>query len=230
MTIEQILALLVAKFSGVRKDGLTQMARNISLLATTDTEVQALIDKLEVNKVTEIVKDYRTEVDKEVTTATKTHETNLRKKYDLKDKAEPDPEPGKGKTPEGDDTPAWAKSLLETNQKLTERLNGLEAGKVKQTRLQTLEEKLKDVPAAYKADKLKDFNRMGFDTDEAFTEYLTETEAGITALNQELADKGLSGQTKPIFGQPGKDGVSSAAAQFIESKTKPETGLGGKEV
>jgi len=71
---------------------------------------------------------------------------------------------------------------------------------------------------------------MNFESDEAFGEYLTETETDLAAFSQELADKGLGLQTKPMFGQSNKDGVSAGVAQFIEAKTKPENGLGGKEL
>ena len=231
MTLEQIIALLTAKFAGVRKDGLTQIARNMMLLATTETEVQALIDRLTAEKVTEIVNDYRKDVDKEVTNSTRTHETNLRKKYDFKEKADP-ADPGKTSDPVDPSNIAAviAAEVAKVMKPLQDELAGFKGGQVKQTRLQQLETKLKDAPAAYKADKLKDFNRMQFDTDDAFTEYLTETESGVTALTQEIADKGLGQQGKPVFGKPNKEGVSSAVSQFIESKAKPETGLGGKEV
>lgn len=228
MTFEQILALLTAKFSGVRKDGLAQMARTILLTVTTEAEAQALIDRMDVSKVTETVNEYRKDVDKEVSGATKTHETNLKKKYEFKEKAEP------GKTdPPGDpnDIASIIKATLDTALKpLQDKLAGFEGQQVNSSRLQLLEGKLTNVPDTFKAQKLKDFKRMNFDTDEAFNEYLTETETDLVAFNQELADKGLSQQSKPMFGQQNKDGVSAGVASFIEAKTKPENSLGGKEV
>ena len=77
---------------------------------------------------------------------------------------------------------------------------------------------------------IKDFKRMSFDDDTAFNEYLTETESDIAAFNQELADKGLSQQSKPLFGKQTQEGVSKGVQDFIDSKTKPESSLGGKEV
>jgi hypothetical protein len=40
---EKILALLTAKFSGARKDGLSQMARGLALQASTEDEAKALV-------------------------------------------------------------------------------------------------------------------------------------------------------------------------------------------
>jgi hypothetical protein len=226
---EKILALLTAKFAGVRKDGLAQLAGALSFQATTDEEATALIDKLTTDSVDNFVKDWRKDVDKEVSEANKTYEGNLKKKFDFVEKKNQEPEPPTPPTP-GDDTPAWAKALIEQNKALADRLNNFEGGKIKETRLQSLESKLKEVPESFKAQKLKDFGRMNFETDEAFTEYLNETETDITALNQELADKGLAGQGKPFFGNKNSDGTSSAVASFIASKTDDANKLGGKEI
>jgi len=51
---------------------------------------------------------------------------------------------------------------------------------------------------------LKDFPRLKLDTDDEFTEYLTEIETDINVINQNVADAALVGQGAPIFGTPGK--------------------------
>lgn len=225
MTIEQILALLTAKFSGVRKDGLAQIARNLSMLATTEEEVQALIDKMDVEKVTDAIKDYRSNVDKEVSDATKKHETNLKKKFDFKEKQT---EPG---NPDPSDVASIVKAAVADAVKpFQEKLSGFEGQQITSTRLQTLEGKLENLPENYKAKVLKDFKRMSFENNESFEEYLTETEADITAFNQEMADKGLGQQSGPLFGKANAEGVSTGVQAYVDSKTKPESELGGKEV
>lgn len=97
---ETILALLIAKFSGERKDGLTQLASSLALQAETKEEAQALVDKLTQPKVTDFIKDLRSGIDKEITMATKTTEEKLKEKFDFveKGKGNPDPitEPSKG--------------------------------------------------------------------------------------------------------------------------------------
>lgn len=229
---EKILALLTAKFAGVRKDGLAQLALVLSLQAADETEATALVDKLTPEKVNAFVKDWRSDVDKEVSDANRTYETNLKKKYDLVEKKEPK-DPGKEpKEPtDTNDIAAIVAAAVKTAvEPLQKELSSFKGQKVTETRLQQLEGKLTSVPEAFKAQKLKDFKRMNFETDQEFAEYLGEVETDITALNQELADKGLAGQTKPIMGSPNKDGVSSAVSSYIESKTKPENTLTGKEV
>lgn len=232
MNYQQILALLQAKFAGVRKDGLAQLARMIALQVTSQEEAQALIDKLDVEKVTETVKDYRKDVDKEVSEANKTYEGNLKKKFKFVELDDQTPADDPTKKTNPDDLQAAIKAAVaEVVKPLNDEIAALRGSKISESRLQMLTEKLgscKD--ETFKAKVLKDFNRMSFTDDNAFNEYLTETETDIAAFNQDLANKGLGEQGKPMFGQKNNDGVSSGVASFIQSQTKKENSLGGKEV
>ena len=232
MNYQQILALLQAKFAGVRKDGLAQLARMIALQVTSQEEAQALIDKLDVEKVTETVKDYRKDVDKEVSEANKTYEGNLKKKFKFVELDDPTPADDPTKKTNPDDLQAAIKAAVaEVVKPLNDEIAALRGSKISESRLQMLTEKLgscKD--ETFKAKVLKDFNRMSFTDDNAFNEYLTETETDIAAFNQDLANKGLGEPGKPMFGQKNNDGVSSGVASFIQSQTEKENSLGGKEV
>ena len=232
MNYQQILALLQAKFAGVRKDGLAQLARMIALQVTSQEEAQALIDKLDVEKVTETVKDYRKDVDKEVSEANKTYEGNLKKKFKFVELDDQTPADDPTKKTNPDDLQAAIKAAVaEVVKPLNDEIAALRGSKISESRLQMLTEKLgscKD--ETFKAKVLKDFNRMSFTDDNAFNEYLTETETDIAAFNQDLANKGLGEQGKPMFGQKNNDGVPSGVASFIQSQTEKENSLGGKEV
>lgn len=224
-----ILALLIAKFSGVRKDGLAQLATALSLQADKEEDATALIEKISADKVNNFVRDWRSDVDKEVSTSTKTFEQGLKDKFDLVEK-KGDEKP-KEKEMESNDTPAWAKALIDANKILSDKINGFEGQEVNKTRLQTISEKLNGITdETFKAKTLKDFSRMKFDTDEEFNEYLTDTETDVTAFNQSQANQGLSGHGKPFMGGQNKDGVSSAVADFIASKTDDTKSMGGKEL
>ena len=128
---ETILALLIAKFSGVRKDGLTALARSLALQCTTEDEAKALVEKITVEKITdaqvnEFVKDYRADVDKEVSESNKTFETNLKKKFDFVEKQT---EPGGKQTPKPDpnDIAATIKAAVaEAVKPFQEKLMGYE--------------------------------------------------------------------------------------------------------
>ena len=133
--------------------------------------------------------------------------------------------------PKNDVVPGWAKALLDQNKALADELSAFKGQKITETRLQTLEGKFAGVPDSYKNQRLADA-KLFINTldDNAFNEYLTKTESDIAAFNQELADKGLSGQGKPMFGQKDNNGVSSGVAAFIQSQTQEKSPLTGKEV
>lgn len=114
---------------------------------------------------------------------------------------------------------------------LQERLEAYERGDIAKSRLQAVSEKLNGCKdEVFKTKVLKDFNRMRFDTDEAFAEYLTDTEKDIQHANQRLADTNLTGHGKPMFAQKNESGISTGVAQFVEAQTKGAASLGGKEV
>jgi len=226
---EFILALLLAKFVGVRKDGLAQLATAMALQADKEEDATALIEKITPEKVNDFVKDWRKDVDKEVSTSTKTFETTLKEKYDLTEK-KVDPKTDPNPNPNQNEVPEWAKAMMEQNKNLADKLAGFQGQEVNKSRLQVLEGHLKDVPETFKAQKLKDFNRMSFENEESFAEYLAEFEVDVTAFSQELSDKGMSSHARPFMGGANKDGVSSSVADFITSKTDETKVLSGKEL
>ena len=109
------------------------------------------------------------------------------------------PEPRKGGNPNPDEEPAWFKAYRELQD---QRLSQIEQGNISKTRIAAYTEKIKDLPEKHKEALLKDFNRVvgTFKDDTDFTSYLTEKEADITALNQELADMGLKKMKRPGAG------------------------------
>lgn len=124
---EKILALLTAKFAGMRKDGLTQLAGSLALQAQTEEEAQALVEKLDQAKVTEYIKEYRSGVDKEITTATKTAEDKLKEKFDFVEKVAEGASTSKTDEGTGDDLDARLNVLFEQKLKpFTEKIQGYE--------------------------------------------------------------------------------------------------------
>lgn len=229
---ETILALLIAKFSGVRKDGLVALARSLALQCTTEDEAKALVDKFTDAQVNEFVKDYRADVDKEVSESNKTFETNLKKKFDLVQKTEPG---GKKnlKDTDTDDIAAIVKAAVDAAvAPLNDKLNGYEAKTIAETRLQALNEKLNGCKDEnFKAQTLKDFARMNFKDDADFNEYLTGKEADIATANQNKADTDLSNSGgSPLFSQKEESGISKGVAEYVESLKPENTTFKGKEI
>lgn len=233
MTYQQILALLTAKFSGVRKDGLEHLARTLALQCANEEEAKNLIEKITDAQVNDFVKEYRKVVDREVSEAGKTLETNLKKKFDFVEK-KTDPEPGGGGAdPKPDDIATIvANAVAGAVKPLQDRLEKYEQGEVGKSRLQALQDKLsacKD--ETFKAQTLKDFGRMRFDDDNAFNEYLTEKEADIKIANQSVANAKLSqSAVAPMLAQKSENGVSKAVSDFIASQKPDANALSGKEV
>lgn len=225
-----ILALLVAKFQGARKDGLNVLAGILALQASTEDEAKALVEKITDAQVNEFIKDYRKDVDKEVSESNKTFETNLRKKYDFKEK---EVEPGNKPSENPNDIAEIVKAAVAAAVKpFEEKLSGYETKNIADSRLAKLNEKLNDCKdETFKAQTLKDFARMTFANDDDFTQYLNDKTADIATANQNVANAALGGASgKPLFAQKGDDGVSKGVADFVASQKPEANAFTGKEV
>lgn len=225
-----ILALLVAKFQGARKDGLNVLAGILALQASTEDEAKALVEKITDAQVNEFIKDYRKDVDKEVSESNKTFETNLRKKYDFKEKQN---EPGIPPTENPNDIAAIVKEAVAAAVKpFEEKLSGYETKSIAETRLAALNEKLNGCKdETFKAQTLKDFARMTFANDDDFAQYLNDKTTDIANANQNVANAALGGASgKPLFAQKGDDGISKGVADFVASQKPEANAFTGKEV
>ena len=195
---DKILALLLAAFAGVRKDGLTQLARILALQAATEEEAKALVDKLTKMQVDEFVKEFRAEVDKEVSEGNKTFETNLKKKFEFVERKPEKADEKPNETDSGDIASIVKAALAAELNPLKQELASFRAGETAKSRLQSLNEKLNGCKdEAFKTKVLKDFGRMTFETDNDFTEYLTDTEKDIAAANQNVANSTLGRHERP---------------------------------
>lgn len=225
-----ILALLVAKFQGARKDGLNVLAGILALQASTEDEAKALVEKITDAQVNEFIKDYRKDVDKEVSESNKTFETNLRKKYDFKEK---EVEPGNDPSKKPNDIAEIVKAAVAAAVKpFEEKLSGYETKNIADSRLAKLNEKLNDCKdETFKAQTLKDFARMTFANDDDFTQYLNDKTADIATANQNVANAALGGASgKPLFSQKGDDGISKGVADYVASQKPEANAFTGKEV
>ena len=231
---ETILALLIAKFSGVRKDGLMALARSLALQCSTEDEAKTLVNKITDAQVSEFVKDYRADVDKEVSESNKTFETNLKKKFDFVEKQT---EPGGKQTQKQNTDPNNIAELIKSAvadavKPFQEELSGYKLANIEKSRLQSLNEKLASCKDEnFKNQTLKDFARMKFDTDDDFNEYLAEKVKDIATANQNKADVELGNSGgSPLFAQKEESGISKGVAEFIKSQSPENNSFAGKEV
>lgn len=235
MTVEQILALLVAKFQGVRKDGLNHLARSLALTVNTEDEANEVVGKLTADQVKAFISDWRKEADAEITKANQTYESGLKAKYDFVEKGGTPPAPTE--KPEVLTVDAVQKIVEDAVKKATEgvtaTVTALQGNAITANRREELVKVLgNDVPESFKATVLEGFEGRTFADEKAFSEFLDKTKANVATFTQELADKGLSLHEKPVFGSPNKDGVSAGVESYIQAKAAEaeNKGLGGKEV
>ena len=232
---ERILALLVAKFQGVRKDGLQHLAAAIGLQVATEEEANQVVDKLTADKVSAFVTEWRRSADAEISKANQTYESSLKEKYDFVEKGKQTPPGGQQTPPDtgGAVTLDAISKLIEEKMKgMQESLTALNADKAADSRRKLFVAKLDEakVEGRQREMMMRNFDRLNnFAKEEDFNSYMEEALGDIAALQQENADKGLQGHEKPIFGAVNKDGISSGVADFIKAQTESKT-LTGKEV
>lgn len=226
---EKILELLTSKFTGIRKDAIEMLARNIALQCDNDDDVTAAIGKLTDEKVNEFVKGYRSQVDKEVSASISANEKNLRKKYNFVEKKEGN-EPKKTEGNDGNDISAIINAAIaKAIEPFQNEISNLKQENTSKSRLQQVNEKLNACKNdVYKNQMLKAYQKMAFADDEKFNEYLTELDTDIAEANQSFANDSLRG-VKPLKSEVNNDGVSKAVSDFISSQST-DSAFAGKKI
>lgn len=201
---KELLEALKTKFAGVSDSILGRIADKLAKTTTTSEQVKAAVDAYTLQQVIEGYGDSRaTEAQQ---TAVHTYEA----KYGLKDGQKIDGggsvrEPAENTTHiagGGDQTPEWAKRLLDTNKQLTERLDRLEGERTtasRRTQLQAITGKL---PAQLR----KPYERISIDkmSNEEFSSLLSEVTTEVEGIAKEVNTKGA------VFGRPTAQGGKAA--------------------
>lgn len=214
---EKLLALLIAAFSGARKDVLSHLASALALQVTTEEEAKALVEKLTKEQVESFSKDLRASVDKEISDSNKTFEQTLKNKCDFVEKGKTDPKPNQQNTGNNDDIATIvANAVAEAVKPFKEQLDKYEKGGIEKTRLQILEQKLSTCKdETFKTQTLKDFARMNFSSDEDFNEYLSAKETDIATANQSISNNRLSSHSRPFVSR--KDDEAQATKEELDN-------------
>ena len=203
-----ILDALRKKFEGVDDKVLNRIARTAVKTVNTeddatqfveDLTIQQVIDSYSDSRVTEGIASYEKKYGlkdgkKAEEGDDKTDDPDDDKKAGKEDKKDDDKD-GKGK----DDVPAWAKALMDGQNRLNERLDGFEKGKVADTRKSKLSELIKDAPDKLKARIEKRFARATFKDDADFEEWLDE-------LGEEIEEADTAESNKDGLVNPPKGG------------------------
>lgn len=187
---KEILDALKAKFEGVSEKILSRIAENLAKTTTQSEDVATAVEGVTFQQVLDSYGDSR------ATEAQQVAVRNYERKHGLKDgKAIEGGEPEDTKLqPTGEETPQWAKLLIDANKALTDRLNRLETERTSTNRRKELGAIVELLPENIR----KPYERMSIDTltDEEFATLKSEVQSEVTAISNDLSARGA------VFGQP----------------------------
>ncbi|WP_236617588.1 hypothetical protein [Elizabethkingia anophelis] len=144
--------------------------------------------------------------------------TNLKKAGNSEEKKEEGKKEGEEKKETGgEEVPAWAKAIIDSNKAILEKQNQLEAEKVNKTNAEKLVSKLKELgvnESFYSLHLGKTFEKD--DEIESFANSIKEAEDKYL---QDTSNEKLKTKETPLFGQTPKEGeVSPDVQALIDSK------------
>ena len=148
---KKILDALIEKYTGVKEPILRRVAAKLAKTVENEDDIATAIE----GAFTDVLEAYG---DQRATDAQKTAVANYERKHGLKDgKAvdggKPDEEP---EQKPADDTPEWAKALIEANKSLKERLDAMDGEKRSQSRRSVIDGILEPLTATQR----KPYNHM----------------------------------------------------------------------
>lgn len=210
---EKILNALKAKFPGVSADILDRIAVMKAKTVTTEEQVTTAVEGVTEDLIN-IIEGYG---DSRATGAQKTAVLNYERKYGLKDGAKVSKEDAKPATttaPEGggEQTPAWAQALIDSNRQLTERLNKMEGERTTESRKAELNGIISRLPE----NQRKGYQRISVDglSDEDFATLKGEVTAEVEELVKTTGAKGA------VFGRPQVQGNHVNDGKLTEAQEK----------
>lgn len=191
---DKILSALKAKFQGVSADILDRVAAMLAKTVTTDEQVTTAVEGV-TEELINMIEGYG---DSRATGAQKTAVLNYERKYGIKDgvkvaKAETKPVETTPPTG-GEQTPAWAQALIDSNKQLTERLNKMEGERTSESRKAELNGIIKQLPDNLR----KGYQRISVESysDEEWNALKGEITSEVEGIAKEQGAKGA------VFGRP----------------------------
>ena len=205
MTIlEQILAGLQQKFTGVDTAILTRIATKKVEGVTDETKVNSIVEGISFSDVLNSYGDFS------AGDASKTAVINYEKRHGLKEGKpieNPNPKP-KPEEKKDDDVPAWAQALIDSNNILLTEVSTLKQERAQATRQEHILSKAKEygIPENYA-------KRCAIKDDEDLDAYFKD-------LKQEFANDGFKGVTPPESAEQKIEKENESIAGMISEGTK----------
>lgn len=200
---QKILEALKAKFPGGNANVLNRIADKLCKTVTTDEQVTTAVAGV-TKEVIEIIESYG---DSRATEAQQTAVQTYEQKYGLKDGIKIDNGGGSQggqqggtqtvqtqQTAGGEQVPAWAQALIDSNKTITERLNKMDGDRTTATRKQQLSSIIEKLPENLR----KAYERTPVDglTDEQFNTLVGEITSEVEGIVNDKQAKGA------VFGRP----------------------------
>ena len=197
---QKILSALEAKFEGVNANILNRIADMLAKTVKTDEEVITAVEGITKDYI-DIIEAYG---DSRATNAQKTAVANYENKYGLRageKVSREEPKAKENKTDGSDDTPAWARELIQNNKELTERLNRMEGDRPAASRKHDIDAIVGKLPETLR----KGYSRISLDTltDEEFNALKGEITTEVEAINRDVSIKSA------VFGRPTNGGLGT---------------------
>jgi len=223
---EKILALLLAKFAGVRKDGLSQLATSLALTVATEEEATAIVDKLTADSVNAYIGDIRKDIDSEISKANKTYEDGLKKKFDFVEKKKDDPKPPTPPPDPNDMATIIANAVKQAVEPLHQKIEGIEKAKTIEQVVNTAKAKLKEkgIPESF-------VGAISLDSEDKIDEFVTQQEQRFSAFKQEQINAGVwTDKPAPGAGKTKADDENFGKSLAEKANKTANTGLEGKKL
>lgn len=208
---QKILEALKAKFPGVNANVLNRIADKLAKTVTTDEQVTTAVAGV-TKEFIEIIESYG---DSRATEAQQTAVQTYETKYGLKDGQKVDNGGGsqggqqggtqtvQTQSARGEQVPAWAQALIESNKTITERLNKMDGDRTTATRKQQLSTIIEKLPENLR----KAYERTPVDglTDEQFNTLVGEITSEVDGIVNDTRAKGA------VFGRPSAQNGGSSS-------------------
>ncbi len=210
---DKILPLLKTKYKdlGLSETILKVTAESLAKTVEKEEDIETAVAGVEGQ-----MKIYQSFADQNRTLQTEI--TNLKKAGNSEEKKEEGKKEGEEKKETGgEEVPAWAKAIIDSNKAILEKQNQLEAEKVNKTNAEKLVSKLKELgvnESFYSLHLGKTFEKD--DEIESFANSIKEAEDKYL---QDTSNEKLKTKETPLFGQTPKEGeVSPDVQALIDSK------------
>lgn len=205
---EKLLSALKTKYKnlGLSDKVLEGVAETLATTTTDEANIETAVAGVE-----SLLKSFQSDVDSRVTSAVERVKKEIKPEPPKKDNGGAEPKPKAD-----DDTPEWAKSLLQEVTTLKQQVQNTQLERTSVSRKQLLEDKLKDANPVFKAHTLKAFERMQFETDDEFNSYVEEVakDAG------ELSKESLGALGRPLHAggsnaEPSKEEIKAIVNELV---------------